>query len=549
MRLTCIFIAFLLGLLCNHPQADGFGPVIAIPGIVSGLAVLFIPGISRRFKLVSVAYTAFFAGLLWIEDLPTWKGPIFTGTENPLVELEGIAIAEPLDTPSGRYLPLSVKSLTFYQESSASHSINSVQAEKVNGIILAKIGRSVSTVTGGRYIARGKLISDLDELTSPIVLRHRPRGILELSIGNNSIQLIRSPGLFYSSISRLRFDLTNHLAWGLNDSNGQLSAGIVLGRKGRHLGSGWTGDFYSAGLSHLIVASGAQISLLFFPLFFLMGRVALNRNVRWLLIAVIILSLFGFVRILGGEPSILRASVMGVILLISIGLRKQSYGMAALSAAGLYWLIQNPMLSRDTGFLLSIAASFGIIYICPVLVKIIPMPYVGKNKSGLKSRINIVEFIGNLKINIARLFLLSSIITTGAQLGVFPVLAATVGRLSLAGFISNLIAVPVGQIILFLGAFSGLLGFISPKISVLLNHLIGIFTSILMVTANLFGSIPFANARIHPIPGFSVLIYYLILIALVESYRYGIFKVKTVKDGIKSEGFTTIDISEQPLPF
>ena len=43
------------------------------------------------------------------------------------------------------------------------------------------------------------------------------------------------------------------------------------------------------------------------------------------------------------KPSILRASAMGCILLLSTGLGRRGFGLATLSAAGFYWLIQNPI--------------------------------------------------------------------------------------------------------------------------------------------------------------------------------------------------------------
>jgi competence protein ComEC len=369
----------------------------------------------------------------------------------------------------------------------------------------------------------GILDNSPDPVHGPIALRYRPRAILRPGISGYKIEKISEPDRLSDFMNRLRYRLMSHLSWGIGCRESELVAGITFGRKGRRFSGNWARDFYQAGLSHLIVASGAQVSLLFLPLMLVFSKIRIPKFARVMVLTLLAMILFAFARLLGGEPSILRAAVMGTILLISLGIDRNTFGLATLAATGWFWLIVNPLLINDISFLLSFAASFGIIYFSP--------PFSGKvtafiNTTSLKASLHDFSSIKFLSIYkhlqwLARSFISVSIITICAQLGVIPVLACTVGRITLAGFIANIIAVPIAQVILYLGALSGVGGFISPVISLKINHFLDFLARILMDVAHDFASIPNANFPIDPMPASFAIAWYLLFICIVENWRMG----------------------------
>jgi competence protein ComEC len=133
---------------------------------------------------------------------------------------------------------------------------------------------------------------------------------------------------------------------------------------------------------------------------------------------------------------------------------------------------------------------------------------------------------------IVRFLVTCAITTVSAQLGVMPILAATLGRLSIAGIMSNLFAVPLGQMILVLGAISGIGGFISPAVALFLNKVLGITAGALMTVAHDFARIPWSNAPVSPLPVWAAAVFYLGLAIAVEMSRMKKRKSRSKRTGV-----------------
>ncbi len=521
MRLAYLFAAFILGLLSAEPADSPTLPLLELAGTSLALGiVLHLPRTSVLSPL-SMCCAAYFLGAIWMTALPTYpKLLIIEGLPvDRGCSVIGRAYSEAIETPSGKYLPLSLVAVT-----PEGYSMNCLGAHDqwrtARGIALIRVERDFVGIPGAEYRASGVLVRRPDRLQKPIFIRYRPRALIEPRPDGVSLIFMDKPRPLSEVANRFRYRLMSHLSWGLCDAEGQLVAGVTFGRRGRRLEGNWAGNFYKAGLSHLIVASGAQVSLLFMPVFFLLGRVRVPRIPKWLLLAALGTALVGFARLLGSEPSILRAAAMGCILLLSVGLGKQAFGRAALAAAGWFWLLQNPFLVRDTGFLLSLGASFGIIYFSPPLIEIcvpekVPFQTTRKWPS--------LRYLGGLAVlglrKMLRFFTLCALITLSAQIGVFPVLATTIGRLSPLGMVANLYAVPLGQMVLFLGALSGLAGFVCPVFSVLINGTLDILASMLMTVAYDFAHLPGSNLAISPLPAWCAVAYYALGLVIVERWR------------------------------
>ncbi|MGC0363348.1 competence protein ComEC [Rhodococcus sp. 27YEA15] len=124
-------------------------------------------------------------------------------------------------------------------------------------------------------------------------------------------------------------------------------------------------NFKVAGLTHLTAVSGANISILLGAVLLVVRAAALSPKVG----AVLALTaLAAFVIIARPSPSVLRASVMGAIGLLSLvtGRRKQALPALAVAVVGLITVM--PELAVDWGFALSVAATGALVLIAPVWV-------------------------------------------------------------------------------------------------------------------------------------------------------------------------------------
>lgn len=176
-----------------------------------------------------------------------------------------------------------------------------------------------------------------------------------------------------------------------------------------------TDDFRVAGLTHLTAVSGANLTLL---LAFLVTMA------RWFgvrgrgLLVVSLTAVVVFVALCRTEPSVLRATAMGLVALAAVG-RGGRGGRAIrhLCVAMLALLIVDPWLSRSAGFALSVLATGGIIWWGSSWVdRMAWLPRV------------VAEAVA---------------VPLAAQLATQPVVAALSGQVSLVGLLANAVAGPL----------------------------------------------------------------------------------------------------------
>lgn len=214
----------------------------------------------------------------------------------------------------------------------------------------------------------------------------------------------------------------------------------------------------------------------------------------------------------GANPPILRASVMAIFIIISLGLARESGIYQSLSLAALTILIFDPQSLFTASFMLSFAATLGIVYLYPILFK----PFIN-------SYFWVKWLMG--------LFLVS----ISAQIFVDPLLALYFNKISVIGIISNLVIVPLSGILTSLGIVfylvNSLLSFLTPIVTLAIN----ITVKLLYWLVVYFADVSFATARV-PTPSILFLSCYYVFV-------WGIFKLK------KYPGMAFLLIPALILPF
>ncbi len=119
--------------------------------------------------------------------------------------------------------------------------------------------------------------------------------------------------------------------------------------------------FLSAGISHTLVVSGFHISIIVFTLSKIVGIIPINKKIKNLIISIFIIM---YIYMIGFTPSIIRAGMMTVIMLLLSSFKKECDSITTLALIGLVCVLQNPYLSRDIGAMLSYSASIGLILSC-----------------------------------------------------------------------------------------------------------------------------------------------------------------------------------------
>ena len=218
-----------------------------------------------------------------------------------------------------------------------------------------------------------------------------------------------------------------------------LMLGIVFGIKGQ-----MSNDFFNnlklSGVLHIIAASGMNVTMIggflssFFALF-------LKRQVAVMLsIAGIIFYAF----LAGFSASIVRASIMGIIVFSSQILGRQSYASYGLFLTAFIMLFLSPGLIFDIGFQLSFAATAGLLYIRPLFIfrKLKKIPFSEDILITLSAQ------IATLPILLANFgtYSIWSVVVNGLVLWTVPILMIVGGL----GALSGLVFEPVGKVFLYL---------------------------------------------------------------------------------------------------
>ena len=124
-----------------------------------------------------------------------------------------------------------------------------------------------------------------------------------------------------------------------------------------------TDQFRDTGLAHLSAVSGANIAIVAGAAWWVASRLPKLYRVGAALLAIAAYAL-----VVGPEPSVIRASIMGVVGLVSILAIRQSTALHALALAIVGVLLWNSDMAVSPGFLLSCLATVGIIAVQPALL-------------------------------------------------------------------------------------------------------------------------------------------------------------------------------------
>lgn len=148
---------------------------------------------------------------------------------------------------------------------------------------------------------------------------------------------------------------------------GDLLAGLAIGDTSE-VGEELDAAMKATALSHLTAVSGANCAVVV-GIVMLAGRAAgVARGAR---IAGAIVVLAGFVLLVTPEPSVLRAAVMALVVLLSVWGGRPARGVPILCVAVLALLLHDPWLARSFGFVLSVAATAGLLLLAGPLARVL----------------------------------------------------------------------------------------------------------------------------------------------------------------------------------
>jgi competence protein ComEC len=221
-------------------------------------------------------------------------------------------------------------------------------------------------------------------------------------------------------------------------------------------------DFRTAGLTHLMAVSGANLAVVLAAGLWLAGVAGAGRRALAAAGIVVVVLLVVVTR---WEPSVLRAGVMAGLVLFGVATGRGPGSRRGLCLAVVVLLLADPALAGALGFQLSVAATAGVLWLGPAIAGALPawVPERPRKAAGM---------------------------TLGAQAAALPALALALGPVSLAGLPANLLGLPLAGGPMLLGVVAAATAPVAPWAATLACRLADPFLAALIAVARWGAGLP-----------------------------------------------------------
>ncbi|MFA5061742.1 MAG: ComEC/Rec2 family competence protein [Patescibacteria group bacterium] len=305
---------------------------------------------------------------------------------------------------------------------------------------------------------------------------NRPK-ILSVSTGTGGSILMKKILWFKAKINKQLNQL-----WPEPDSS--FMAGLLYGSKSG-LPKELSDNFSRTGVTHIIAVSGFNISIIVSFLMSILILIGLYRQQAfWVAVFGIIL----FVIFTGASASVVRAAIMGIIVLLSQYLgRPAQIGNTLVFTAALMSALNPYVLIWDAGFQLSFLATLGLIYLSPIV-------------NSYLTRLKIPEFIlENLSTTLA------------AIIATLPLILFQFGRLSIVAPLVNILILWIIPWLMLFGFVSLVISFVVFPLGQVAAWIAGLGLNYVIMVVNWFGNQSWSAIDIQ-IPFWAMVLLYILII-------------------------------------
>ncbi|HLD27803.1 MAG TPA: ComEC/Rec2 family competence protein [Patescibacteria group bacterium] len=276
---------------------------------------------------------------------------------------------------------------------------------------------------------------------------------------------------FKSTVFKIKAKIVQTSGQILPEPQASFLGGLLWGAK-KGLPEEVLENFNKTGVTHIIAVSGYNITIIAVALTNIFIGLGLSRvKAFWL----IVLGIVFFIVITGSPASIVRAGLMGLVVLTAQTVGRAAKMRNTLAVVCLLMLLFNPkILIWDAGFQLSFLATIGLIYLAPRLKKYttrLPQTF------GLRESFTTT---------------LSAIILTA------PLIIFQFGRFSFLALPANLLILPIIPLNMAVGFLAVVGGLIWLPLGQVIGYVSWIILTYVLKLTEILGGLAFAST---PLPG------------------------------------------------
>ena len=338
-----------------------------------------------------------------------------------------------------------------------------------------------------------------------IARRQKPLYLIALSIlliGVISFQLavsrptaIKDQGLSKNPLVSISMSVKDRLLSviksTMDEPYASLMGSIIFGATASPLPSDIQENYRTAGVIHLLVVSGTQVSIIVSVISNICKYLFLAKKMQ---LFVVTIANIMFTIMTGAGASITRAAIMAEAALLSRAFGRSNDFYNSLSMSALILMCMDPLVLFDIGFQLSFVATWALFYVAPAFEE------------------KIKGFVPDSLANLISISIAPTIATT-------PIILYNFAQVSIVSFITNFLILPWIEVTVILGFASTVIGLIFLPLAYVINNTLTLLLAVLNGIINYFSAVPFACLYAAP-PIFPIiLLYYIMLAMLVEKIR------------------------------
>ncbi len=256
-------------------------------------------------------------------------------------------------------------------------------------------------------------------------------------------------------------------------------------------------EFLDAGMSHLVAVSGANVAIVVGAVVLLLRGMRIGPRASAVIAAIV---LAGFMILVGYEPSVLRAGVMGAVGLLALMLGRKGSAVPALAFAVAGLVLVDPEMAVSFGFALSVVATGALVLVAPGWA------------AALRRRSLPPGIAEGLAIPLA------------AFVATAPIIAGMAGEVSLVSVAANVLAAPVVAPATVFGVLAAVTAGFAPWLAEVFVRIAGPEASWLILVARKAAALPGAVVE-WPNGWWGGLLAAVVLTVLVFVFRFRRFRV------------------------
>ena len=299
----------------------------------------------------------------------------------------------------------------------------------------------------------------------------------------NSNPFLRVNAWIYIAKTRI----TNNLIELLPPQEAAIAIALFLGDS-TMLDEEQKSTFSDASLSHVLAVSGMHVAYVISGVTLITSKMG-KRKSKYILI----FSLIFFCQLTGGSPSVCRAVIMGILMIVSKLIYRKSDTLNNISLACLIILLCNPYYILNLGFQLSFLGTLGIVLF----------------NSKVENQIDIIP--AKIRSIVA--------VSISANILIIPVLMYYFNTFSLIFLISNLLVTVILSVMFFCGYITVIVSLFSVNIAELFAYVLKLSIMIFEKIATISSNISFVRFTVVTPNFFEIMVYYLFIFYLFYFYK------------------------------